>query len=702
MPFLSAIGVCAVLCAVSTPLVAQSFTIKQLMSAPFPSELTAAAQGSRIAWVFNDKGAENVWVADGPDLVPHQVTHYQGDNGQPIASLQLTPDGQTVVYAVGTEINSVGRSANPTHLPIQPTQQVWGAGVAGGQPRLLGNLGCPFEGCETIRISPNNKWAVWVGKQQLWIAQISVAGSATRLTDIRGNVSSPQWSPDGKHIVAIVGRKDHSFTAIFDVAAGKLQAVHYVAPSVDRDLSPQWSPDQKHIAFLRIRGVETRRALIPLHPEPWSLWVGDAQTYTAKPIWKSGNTMRDTLPLFGPDQLHFAAGDRIIFGSEQDNWDHLYSISAAGGKATLLTPGDFAVMDVILSADKRSVLFTSNQNDVDRRHIWQVDVAGGTPQHALTKGKTIEAAPVETGDGRTIACLGSTAITPLLIYKVENGGREFITRNALSANYPSSQLVVPKQVIFKSKDGYTIHGQLFVPRGQTRPGPALIFTHGGPERQMLLGFHPLDFYSYSYAENQYLTSLGFTVLSVNYRLGTMYGNDFYNAPNAAWRGASEYNDVLAGAHYLQSLPTVDSHRIGLWGASYGGFLTALGLARNSDIFSAGVDMLGVHDWAISWADWEEGAATAPDLKAAEKLAWESSPDSSVGQWKSPVLVIQGDDDRNVPFSQTVDLVQRLRDNHVPFEQIVYPDEIHDFLLWKDFIDSFQKTAQFFQQKLATQ
>ncbi|HEX4019728.1 MAG TPA: prolyl oligopeptidase family serine peptidase [Acidobacteriaceae bacterium] len=686
--------------AASPQLAAQSFTIQQVMSAPFPSGLTAASQESEIAWVFNKEGDQNVWVAAGPGLVPHQVTHYQGDNGQPIASLRLTPDGRAVVYARGTELNGAGKSANATHAPIQPKQQVWIADVAGGEPRLLGDMGCPFEGCENIQISPDSKWAIWVGRQELWIAPLSSKSPVTQLTEIQGDMSSEQWSPDGKHIVAIVGRKGHALTVVLDVADGKLQAIHYVAPSVDRDLSPQWSPDGKHIAFLRIHGVEQHRPIIPEYPNPWSLWIADAQAYTAKPIWKSGNAMRDSLPLFGPDQLRFAANDRIVFGSEQDGWDHLYSISGIGGNATLLTPGNFAVMDVTLSADERSVLYSSNQNDLDRRHIWQVDVAGGSPQQALTSGRTIEATPVETGVGNTIACLGSTAITPLLVYKVENGGRELITKDALPADYPSSQFVVPKQVIFKSKDGYTIHGQLFMPRGQTKPGPAVIYTHGGPIRQMMLGFHPMDFYSYSYAENQYLTSLGFTVLSVNYRLGTMYGYAFRNPPNAVWRGASEYNDVLAGAHYLQNLPTVDPHRIGLWGASYGGYLTALALARNSDIFSAGVDQLGVHDWSVFLPEWEEGATSAPDYKAAEKLAWESSPASSVNQWKSPVLVIQGDDDRNVPFSQTVDLVQRLRENHVPFKQIIYPDEIHDFLLWSHFIDTFQATAQFFQQHLA--
>jgi dipeptidyl aminopeptidase/acylaminoacyl peptidase len=704
LSFAQHMGICASLAlgvalVPGTRLHAQSFTIEQIMSSPFPSELTAAAQGSTIAWVFNDKGAQNVWIASGPSFMPRQVTHYEGDNGQPIASLRVTPDGGAVVYARGTELNRVGRAANATHLPIQPKQQVWMAEVTGGEPRLLGDMGCPFEGCEDIQISPDGKWAVWVGKQQLWIAPLSTSSAATRLTNIRGTLSSEQWSPDGNRIAAVVDRGDHALTVILDVSDGKLQSEHYVAPSVDRDLSPQWSPDGRHIAFLRIHGVQQHRPLVPQYPNPFSLSVADTQTYALQPIWKSGPTMRDSLPLFGPDQLRFAAGDRIVFGSEQDGYDHLYSIADTGGTATLLTPGKFDVMDVSLSADKRSVLFSSNQNDIDRRHIWRADVAGGAPQQALATGKTIEWTPVETGDSQTVACLGSTAITPALVYVLKGGQRSLITKHALPADFPSAQLVVPKQVIFKSADGYTIHGQLFQPRGQTKPGPALIYTHGGPIRQMMLGFHPLDYYHYGYAENQYLTSLGFTVLSVNYRLGTMYGHDFRVPPNSVWRGASEYQDVVAGARYLQSLPTVDPHRIGLWGGSYGGFLTAMGLARNSDIFAAGVDYHGVHDWSAFLPDWEEGAGSAPDLQAARKLAWDSSPDSSVAKWKSPVLLIQGDDDRNVPFSQMVTLVQLLRANHVPFEQIVYPDETHDFMLWKDFINSYQATAQFFQKHL---
>ncbi len=690
--------------AMIAPLRAQSFTIEQALSSPFPQELTSAAKGSTVAWVFNLKGAENVWAAAGPAFTPVQVTHYAGDNGQPVASLQLTPDGRTAVYARGTEINAEGRSANATAEPKQPQQQVWAADVGGGAPRVLGDMGCAFEGCEDIKISPDGRWTVWAAKHELWIAPVSGSAKAKQLTDLRGDVSMPQWSPDSKRLVMDLNRKDHSFVVIADLAGDTVASYHYVAPSVDRDLFPQWSPDGAYVAFLRVRGFEDKRPLIPVRQQPWTLWIGDAKTYTATSIWQSGDRPRDSLPHFAAQSLRFAGGDRVVFASEQDGWSHLYSIAAAGGTPALLTPGEFDVEDVSLSADKKQILFSSNQagsdpGDVDRRHLWRVSVLGGEPQKALTQGETIEWTPVETGDGKSILCLGSTATSPALVYQVANGQRELVTKDSLPKDFPSAQFVVPKQVIFKSEDGLTIHGQLFVPKGQSKPRPALIYMHGGPPRQMLLGFHYLDYYHDAYAANQYLASLGFTVLSVNYRLGVMYGHDFRTPPDSAWRGASEYKDILAGAKYLQGLPTVDPQRIGLWGGSYGGFLTALGLARNSDIFKAGVDYHGVHDWEVFLPEWEEGATSAPDFKAAQKLAWESSPDSSVSQWKSPVLLIQGDDDRNVPFSQTVDLAQRLRDNHVPFEQIVFPDEIHDFLLWQDFIHSYEATAQFFQKHL---
>src|SRR5262249_33352908 len=242
--------------------------------------------------------------------------------------------------------------------------------------------------------------------------------------------------------------------------------------------------------------------------------------------------------------------------------------------------------------------------------------------------------------------------------------------------------VTPKKVVFKASDGVEVHGQLFEAAGGPAKKPAIVFVHGGPPRQMLLGWHYSSYYAHAYAVNQYLASQGYVVLSVNYRLGIGYGHDFHHPAHGGGRGASEYQDVKAGGEDLRSLSQVDPKRIGIWGGSYGGYLTALALARDSDLFAAGVDIHGVHDFTadagrrLGGADWryEKG-----DFDKAAEVAWKSSPVASIATWKSPVLLIHGDDDRNVRFHQTVDLARRLTAAGIPFEELVLPDEIHGFL-----------------------
>jgi N-acyl-D-aspartate/D-glutamate deacylase/acetyl esterase/lipase len=265
-------------------------------------------------------------------------------------------------------------------------------------------------------------------------------------------------------------------------------------------------------------------------------------------------------------------------------------------------------------------------------------------------------------------------------------------------SFPDSQLVKPQQAIFKAADGLEIHGQLFLPK-DAKPGeklPAVIFSHGGPVRQMLLGWHYMYYYHNTYAFNQYLASKGYAVLSVNYRAGIGYGRAFREAPKRGARGASEYQDIVAAANYLRARPDIDANRIGLWGGSYGGYLTALGLARNSDLFACGVDIHGVHDWStrISGANWIEYGN-----RDAAKVAFEASPMSAVEKWRSPVLLIHGDDDRNVAFSQTTELARRLREQKVEFEQLVFPDEIHDFLLHRHWVEIFNTAFDFFERRL---
>ena len=648
-----------------------------------------------------------MWIADAPNFAARQVTHYVGDDGMPIAALKLTPDGRTVVYARGSEANSAGEIADPTSNVEKRAQQVWAADVDRGEPRLLGDLGCDEEDCEDIQISPNGELAVWSAKKQIWIAPISgksdASTKAKALFFARGSNAQPKWSPDGKKIVFVSDRGDHSFVVVYEFGRNTLR---YVSPSGDRDLYPRWSPDGSQIAFVRLVGRQMKQPLIPQSPLPWAIWVYDVASDAGREIWKSGSGLDESLPQLTEDgSFKFAARNRIVFSSEQDGWNHLYSVATSGGPAVLLTPGRFETEDVALSSDRASVIYSSNQHDVDplnndpldidRRHLWRVNVEGGTPG-ALTHGATMEWTPLEIAG--KIVCLGSSATTPAMPYFVNSNGREMIAKSALPADFPSAQLVTPKQVIFKASDGWEIHGQLFEPKTvpKSGPRPALIFIHGGSMRQMMLGFHYMDYYHNAYAMNQYLASRGYVVLSVNYRTGIMYGRHFRRPPDGGPRGGAEYKDIVAAGKYLQGLPNVDANRIGLWGGSYGGYLTAMGLAHDSDLFAAGVDLHGVHDWSDFK---EELPADAPDRDAAVKLAFESSPNAAIATWRSPVLLIQGDDDRDVDFSQTVDLLQRLRIQKVHVEELIFPDEVHGFLMWKSWIRAYGATEEFFGREL---
>ncbi len=710
-------------------LFAQSFTLQQVLSAPFPDGLVAADTG-RIAWFVDARGVRNIWVADGPDYTlaggpgaARQLTHYTEDDGLPIASLRITPDGTTLVYVRGSEASGEGVIANPRNLAHALKQQVFAVTAAGGEPRLLGEMGCPEEGCEDVQLSPDGKWAVWAAKKQLWIASLrgvavkgtapalkQSAGLAKALTEVRGANSQPKWSPDGRYLAFVSDRGDHSWVAVLELHRPRAKSssgpgsgpVRYLAATTGRDGSPRWSPDGRYIAFIRLAGSTRDDAMIPVMPQPWAIWRADVTTGEGRELWHSGDADRDSLPGWTADgSFYWSADDRIVFASEQDGQNHVYSIAAGGGPQTLLTPGAFDVEQVTLSHDRKTVIYTSNQDDIERRHIWRVAAAGGVPQ-AVTKGLSAEWSPTEVVSNHTsqIICLGSTGTTPAMPYAITpSGDRKLIAASSLPRNFPDG-LVTPQIVTFPSEDGLTIHGQLFLPPPGKGNGAGLIFTHGGPIRQMMPAFHYMDYYHNAYAMNQYLASRGYTVLSVNYRLGIMYGRAFREARNGGWRGSSEYQDVVAGARYLQQVPGVDARKLGLWGGSYGGLLTALGLARNSNIFAAGVDFHGVHDWsAYVGAALRPDRPAAPDAKNARELARQSSPVADADHWQSPVLFVHGDDDRNVEFSQTVDLAERLRRRHVAFEELIFPDEIHGFLLYQNWIKAYLATEDFFDRKL---
>jgi dipeptidyl aminopeptidase/acylaminoacyl peptidase len=682
------------------PLPAGTFTMEQVLAYPFVPELEAAEKGDAVAFVRVVKGVRNVWIAKGPAFKPRQLTHYAADDGQEITQLTFSPEGAHLVYVRGGDHDANWEAKlppDPASSAVEPKVTIWAAQASGRAPAKVAEGDGPA-------ISFRGELA-YIKDNQVWTAPFNGKGKPKRLFFDRGEDGALTWSPDGAKLAFVSNRDgDHSFIGVYDV---KTKALTYLAPSTDFDAYPRWSPDGTRIAFARRPGRGgAPKPLLKQTPDRFSIWVADVANGRANRVWQSPDTLLGSFPeTAGEVNLKWAAGDRLVFLADLDNWPHLYSVAASGGAPLLLTPGNYMVEHVAISRDRKFLIYDANtgatKDDDDRRHLFRVPVDSAQPV-ALTAGTGLQWSPVAASPTE-VAYIGAGAKAPpsLALVGLDGNGVRDLGAGTVLKEFPEAELVVPHAATFTAADGWTIQGQLF-DNGSGPRKPALIFVHGGPPRQMLLGWHYMDYYSNGYAVNQYLANHGYVVLSVNYRLGIGYGHAFHHPERAGPAGAAEYQDVVAGAKYLQALPDVDPARIGIWGGSYGGYLTAMGLARNSDIFKAGVDLHGVHDWS-SFLErflqdqpkrYEKG-----DIDQAMKVAFESSPVAAMNGWRSPVLLIQGDDDRNVNFGQTIDLARRLEDQHVPFEQLVLPNEIHGFLTWQSWLTADTATADFFARTL---
>jgi dipeptidyl aminopeptidase/acylaminoacyl peptidase len=666
---------------------------------------------NRNGWVANpsshpDGGSRTIWAA----RVAAPGTAWQLAEG---ASPELAPDGSFVVFARDGQIYraTVGpRSASPVDRGEAPFIRAWGTN---SNPRFSADG-------RFISFASNRVDHSFIGIYDVASRAVKYMAPSVDFD------TSPTWSQDGKRI-AFIRRPGQPFGQQAQQGGGGVglpngPAFQGTAANTGRGGGGRGGGGREGGAAQAAapqgrggaagQGAQAGRggggggnANVPPAAQQipgltrstfrggytTSIWVGDPATGEAKEVW---HTEPQETFLTRVNNIQYA-GDRVIFQLAQNNdeWERWHSLPLNGpitAKSTLLTTTNGMIEDatsIALSKDGRTFFYTTNHGDIDRRDLWMVPTAGGEPKQ-VTKGVGIETYPVPLASGARMAAFYADWKTPMSVAIVQVASGESRTIfPTLGASFPQSAHVEPTAVTLKAADGFEFYNQLFLPR-DIKPGekrPAMIFVHGGPVRQMLLGYHYRHFYHMAYAVNQWLANEGYVVLSVNYRSGVGYGRSFRNAPRTGGRGNSEYGDVLAAGEYLRGRPDVDTKRIAIWGLSYGGVLTAQALARNSDIFAAGIDLAGVHLW---------GSSLDP-----ESTSFKSSAIGAIDTWKSPVLLIHGDDDRNVAFQQTTGLVQLLRARDVEFELIVFPDDVHDSLIHQRWVYTFERMEQFLKKHL---
>lgn len=665
------------------------------------TDVEISADGSMIVFVRGSAPNRFGWVANpshSPDGAERAIWAVRSTGGPAWrvaegAAPELSPDGRYVLY---TRDGQIYRARVARTGPVTAMD-------TGGVPYIKewGRNGSP-------RWSPDGKKIAWVSDRENH-SYIMVLDVATRkATYVSPGVdcdAGPTWSPDSKRI-AFYRRPGVPFGLQAQNGQGGIgnpagPAANPNAARVagnpasgcggggfggggGRGAAPGATPDNSRNNMRMSPGFYTATFT---GGHNLSLMVADASTGEAKEFWH--NAPRDTL--FTSANNMVWAGDQVMFPVTvpRDEWERWYSLSINGGTPTRLTTTDGLIEDatsVALSRDGGKTLFyCTNATDIERRHIWAVPTSGGTPKR-ISMGNGIETYPQPLASGKQVAVIYFDAKTPASIALVPTaGGEPKVIFPTLTKEFPTTAHVVPEVVKTKAADGLEISNTLFLPQdmkaGEKRP--AMIFVHGGPARQMMPGYHYMQFYHWSYAVNQWLASQGYVVLSINYRSGIGYGRSFRNAANTQARGNSEYQDVIAGAKYLQGRADVDVSRIGIWGLSYGGLLTSQALARNSDIFVAGADLAGVHLYG--------------NVIDSTNLAFKSSAVGAIDGWKSPVFLVHGDDDRNVDFAQTVGLVQLLRARNIYHELIVVPDDLHESMLHSKWIETFDKMGVFLRK-----
>lgn len=404
---------------------------------------------------------------------------------------------------------------------------------------------------------------------------------------------------------------------------------------------------------------------------------------------------------------------KLLLMMENDGWAHHYILDLSTREVRQVTFGECE--DIAHAGDSpkwlpdgSGFLYASNKDALDERHIYRYSLETGESVKIVGLPGTNSMVRISS-DGRLAFQHCDEFRNGDLWVCGPNGENPVQVTFSMPEVWKPENQFEPEEVTFKSAGDLTIHAYLMKPK-DIEPGrrlPAIVWVHGGPIRQMRRGWHPQRSYALFHAYNQYLVQEGYVVLSVNFRGGTGYGRDFREALYHKM-GVDDVADIVAAADYLKALSYVDPEGVGVYGLSYGGYLTLHCLTQYPDVFRCGINIAGIWD-EVQWTKWADKrygkraglfkAFLGGEPEDSPELYRQASPKTFAANMKAPLLNVHGTADMNVDFQQMDSIIRDLVDLGKDFEVIYYPDEVHTFAKKKTWMDAMPKMKRFFDRHL---
>jgi dipeptidyl aminopeptidase/acylaminoacyl peptidase len=671
-----------------------AFTIDDLLALAHPGPPVWSPHGDRIAFARELDGALDLWWTSEDLDEPVAVTH-EVDREPParVGGFVWTAAGDELIYALRGDLFRY-RVQDDTSEPLAAE---------------TAEESSPALSADGARLAYLRDGQVWVGSYpQLDGAVITAAEPSFR---------SLRWSPDGRYLVATFGaseqvvedtaalmgpkmrftrREARSGLAVIEVATG---AVHRVEDGPAYAGEASFSPAGV-LAWQEVSADAKRRTILTATAPEWS----------PRTVVEEYDDAWWTLTYLAAGPRWSPVDERFVFVSERDGWAHAWLLDTADPDAApvQLTRGDFEVEEPEWSPDGARLLLSANRGSSSERGLQLLDVSEGVDalpeMEPISRLRGTSTYGRWRPDGGAIAFLHADPASPLDLWAQEPGP---MPARQLSDTWPEAadenELVAPERARYASADGTLVPAQLFLPPDVDDiegPVPAVVWAHGGGIRQNRYGWHPMRAYAVFYGFHQYLLQQGYAVVMVDYRGSIGYGRAF-RQDQYLDLGGRDLDDVLAAVRYLRRLEEVDIGRIGVWGISYGGYLTLQALAQAPTAFDAGIDIAGVADW-VDWSVdpgglWIDGRMGS--VEEHSELYRRSSPIHAVNQIARPLLILHGTADGNVPVLQTFKLTDAMVRAGKPFDLMIYPGEDHAFVRDRTWRDAFRRIEDFFDESL---